>query len=101
VKKKLGSESGSRSRSIGPGSGRGPKNVDPQLSSMFIYYIQLIISFVIIISTGCNDGIQRQCTNCEGMGIETLIYRMGPLIQQSQRVCALCHGQGNMIDKNN
>ncbi len=26
---------------------------------------------------------------------------MGPLIQQSQRVCSLCHGQGNMIDKNN
>jgi DnaJ family protein A protein 2 len=54
-----------------------------------------------VVSTGCNDGIERQCTKCEGIGIETLIYRMGPIIQQSQRQCSLCNGSGNLIDKNN
>ncbi len=66
---------------------------------MFIYYIQLIISF--IISTGCNDGIQRQCTDCEGTGIETLIYRVGPMIQQIQGKCSSCRGQGNKINNHN
>ena len=52
-------------------------------------------------STGCNDGISRPCTECEGTGIETLIYRMGPFLQQSQRKCSKCNGQGNLIANHN
>jgi DnaJ family protein A protein 2 len=66
-----------------------------------IISIELIVLFIVVVSTGCNDGIERQCTQCEGAGIETVIYRMGPMIQQTHIECSLCKGQGNMIDRNN
>ncbi len=56
---------------------------------------------IVIYSTGCNDGISRQCTECDGTGVETLIYRMGPIIQQMQGKCSKCGGQGNMINNHN
>ncbi|CAF1188305.1 unnamed protein product [Rotaria sordida] len=51
--------------------------------------------------TGCHDGISRECTKCEGRGIETLMYRMGPIIQQTQSKCSSCNGEGTMINSKN
>jgi len=52
-------------------------------------------------STGCHDGLERRCANCDGTGIETLIHRMGQFIQQTRTHCSLCNGNGNMIDDKN
>ena len=69
---------------------------------MFRYNIRIGISLIIIInSTGCNDGISRQCTECDGAGIETLLVRMGPIIQQMRRKCSKCGGHGNMTNNHN
>ncbi|CAF0881335.1 unnamed protein product [Adineta steineri] len=51
--------------------------------------------------TGCHDGVSRQCGKCDGTGIEMLIHRMGPFIQQIQSQCSLCNGNGNIIDEKN
>jgi len=51
--------------------------------------------------SGSNDGIQRECSECSGTGVETLVYRMGPIIQQTQAQCSSCHGTGNHIDHKN
>ncbi|CAF1121030.1 unnamed protein product [Rotaria sp. Silwood1] len=51
--------------------------------------------------TGCHDGISRECTKCEGHGIETRVFRMGPMIQQTQGKCSSCNGEGTMINSRN
>ena len=67
---------------------------------MTIFYIINNIIFGDI-SSGSNDGIERKCRECEGSGIEILVYRMGPMIQQTQSPCSTCHGSGNEVDPKN
>ncbi|CAF1199442.1 unnamed protein product [Rotaria sordida] len=50
---------------------------------------------------GSQDGTTHECTNCEGTGIETIIHRMGPFIQQMQSKCSSCDGDGRTIDWRN
>ncbi|CAF2512896.1 unnamed protein product [Rotaria sp. Silwood2] len=52
-------------------------------------------------STGCHDGVSRECTKCEGRGIETRVFRMGPIIQQMQSKCSSCNGEGTTINSRN
>jgi DnaJ family protein A protein 2 len=52
-------------------------------------------------STGCHDSVKRECTSCEGQGVETVMYRMGPMVQQMQRKCSVCNGAGDMINAKN
>lgn len=67
---------------------------------MFIDIVQNKIN-ILIGSTGCNDGIPRPCTQCEESGIETVVYGMSLFLQQSQRKCSKCNGQGNLISNHN
>lgn len=38
------------------------------------------------------------CSNCNGSGIEVIVQRMGPIIQQMQSQCSKCGGNGKFID---
>ena len=39
------------------------------------------------------------CSNCNGSGIEIIVQRIGPIIQQMQNVCSQCNGSGKILDK--
>ncbi|UJR29743.1 hypothetical protein I4U23_017291 [Adineta vaga] len=47
--------------------------------------------------TGSHNGKSSQCRRCHGQGIEIIIQRMGPMIQQLQCECSLCNGKGTII----
>ncbi|CAF2965443.1 unnamed protein product [Rotaria sp. Silwood2] len=51
--------------------------------------------------TGSLDGTSRECINCNGHGIETVTFRMGPITQQTQSKCSSCNGEGTMINSKN
>ena len=38
------------------------------------------------------------CDKCNGNGIEIIIQRLGPMIQQMQSVCSKCNGEGKTLD---
>lgn len=44
--------------------------------------------------TGSNDGKNYTCKTCNGRKIELQMIRMGPMIQQVQKQCSGCNGQG-------
>lgn len=39
----------------------------------------------------------KDCDNCDGTGIETIVQRMGPIVQQMQTTCRVCGGKGKII----
>ena len=39
------------------------------------------------------------CSHCNGSGIEVIVQRIGPIIQQMQNVCSQCNGSGKILDK--
>ena len=41
----------------------------------------------------------KTCSHCNGSGIEVIIQRMGPMIQQMQNICSHCNGTGKILDK--
>lgn len=47
---------------------------------------------------GGKEGAVRQCTNCGGRGVKTILRQMGPMIQQIQSPCDECSGTGEMIN---
>ncbi|CAF3370048.1 unnamed protein product [Rotaria socialis] len=51
--------------------------------------------------TGSVDRINHDCTACKGQGVENLIFRTGPFIQQSQRSCSFCSGLGTRVNAKN
>ena len=38
------------------------------------------------------------CSHCNGSGIEVIVQRIGPMIQQMQGVCSHCNGTGKILD---
>ena len=40
----------------------------------------------------------KTCSECNGSGIEIIIHRMGPMIQQIQQVCSKCNGKKKSYD---
>lgn len=49
---------------------------------------------------GGKENSVRKCSGCDGAGMETVMRRMGHIIQQYQTVCRTCDGQGEfMSDK--
>lgn len=40
----------------------------------------------------------KTCDKCNGSGVETIIQRIGPMIQQMQNVCSKCGGSGKILD---
>ena len=50
-------------------------------------------------STGSSDGLDHECRVCDGSGVETMIRRIGPMIQQMQGRCSSCRGEGRTIDR--
>lgn len=44
------------------------------------------------------SGPVEKCDTCRGTGVETHVQRLGPgFLQQFEKVCSACHGQGEMI----
>ena len=41
----------------------------------------------------------KTCSNCNGSGVEVIVQRIGPMIQQMQNVCSHCGGSGKILDK--
>ena len=41
----------------------------------------------------------KTCSNCNGSGVEVIVQRIGPMIQQMQQVCSHCGGSGKILDK--
>ena len=39
------------------------------------------------------------CSNCNGSGVEVIVQRIGPMIQQMQNTCSSCNGSGKILDK--
>jgi len=47
---------------------------------------------------GGKEGSVQKCSTCKGSGMEVRIVQIGPgMIQQTQRVCPDCRGQGEVI----
>jgi DnaJ family protein A protein 2 len=46
---------------------------------------------------GGKENSVRKCPGCNGEGMETVMRRMGHIIQQYQTVCRKCEGQGEFI----
>jgi DnaJ-class molecular chaperone len=46
---------------------------------------------------GTEDGMEHNCTDCGGSGVQIKVVRMGPMVQQSQQICTLCRGSGSNI----
>jgi len=36
----------------------------------------------------------KQCSSCNGQGVKVSMMQMGPMVQQIQRECDICHGKG-------
>ena len=43
----------------------------------------------------------KTCDKCNGSGVETIIQRIGPMIQQIENVCSKCGGSGKILDNPN
>jgi len=40
----------------------------------------------------------KTCSHCNGSGIEVIVQRIGPMIQQMQNICSRCNGSGKILD---
>lgn len=63
------------------------------------------ISFIFIIqfyvySEGGKPGSRVKCLGCKGQGIKIQLKQFGPgMLQQTQRQCDDCHGEGEMVNE--
>ena len=40
----------------------------------------------------------KTCSNCNGSGIEVIVQRLGPIVQQMQSQCGVCGGKGKSVN---
>ncbi|OLY84070.1 Mitochondrial protein import protein MAS5 [Smittium mucronatum] len=48
---------------------------------------------------GGRNGISSTCTNCQGTGMKITMRQIGPMVQQIQQQCNVCHGTGESISE--
>jgi DnaJ family protein A protein 2 len=53
-----------------------------------------------MLCTKCSQSQIKNCTSCNGTGIQRIIQQMGPFLQNIQRICNICEGKGKKIINN-